>query len=68
MGYRRNVYIKYTAGNPEGTRPLATSTTDVLIILQTHVLIKNNVVEWNYLAQGRTLLITVTKQRVPKSG
>jgi len=67
MGYRSNAYVKYTAGNPERMRPLGTTTTEGLIILKHMLLIKNNVVDWSYLAQGRTLLITVMKQRAPRS-
>jgi len=66
MGYRRNAYVKFTAGSPERMRPLGTTTTEGLIILKRILLIKNNAVDWSYLAQGRTLLITVMKERVPK--
>jgi hypothetical protein len=68
MGYRRNAYIKHTAGRPERMRPLGTTTTEGLIILKHILLMKSNVVYWRYLAQGRTLLITVLEQRAPKSG
>jgi len=68
MGYRRNAYVKYTAGSPERMTPLGTTTTEGLIILKCMLLININVVDWSYLAQGRTLLITVMKQRSPKSG
>jgi hypothetical protein len=40
MGYRRNAYIKYTAGSPERIRPLRTTTTEGLIILKHLLLIK----------------------------
>jgi len=68
MGYRKNAYIKHTAGRPERMRPLGTTTTEGLIILKHMLLMKNNVADWKYLAQGRTLLIMVMKQRTPKSG
>jgi hypothetical protein len=68
IGYRRNAYIKHTAGRSERMRPLGTTTTEGLIILKHIFLMKCNVVDWRYLAQGRTLLIMVMKQRAPKSG
>jgi hypothetical protein len=64
----RNVYVKYTAGSPERMIPLGTTTTEGIIILNHMLLIKNIVVDWSYVAQRRTLLITVMKQRSPKSG
>jgi len=68
MGYMRNVYVKHTAGSPERMTPLGTTTTEGIIILNHMLLIKNIVVDWSYVAQRRTLLITVMKQRSPKSG
>jgi hypothetical protein len=70
MGYRRNAYVKFTAGSPERMRPLGTTTTEGLIILKHMLLIRNNAVDWSYsyLAQGKTFLITVMKQWFPKSG